>query len=602
MVQVHAYLLVQLVLQAVIPMAKAKSNLNVKQTEPWIRGVNIGGWLVLERFITPYFFALTTCHLKGDFRFYHGQVDAPPVSSPLYKPMDADARAECQPIQPYPVEEWTLTAAFEDKKIAKDYMRIHWDNFVKREDLTFLKQNGVTHVRVPVGYWIMGDIREGEPWVNGGWEYFRRFVGWCREEGIEVWPDLHTAPGSQNGFDNSGLLLEKPSCHGWDRDNETAANTGDSFLDEDQLSKNAIRTLSILDEITAAVKSDNMTDVVTGFGVLNEPFADCDKNHLRFFDNEALAIVKKNMGEDTSVYIGDRFNSTEWNDGFWTGEEFKGTFLDSHYYHVFDERPRHLSPKQHIALVCQHNRRQTDACCYEDYEDEEHVIPSKGITRIIGEWSASFDTLVGDKLDTVMTGIAVNGTALEFDRQISPARKQFLRNFVEAQMVTYEAADLGISRGWFYWTLKMEGGAFAEWDFSRGLNEGWLPSIPSTDTPSSSLYGSCYDIIVRTEDNLSIIHEFPDPTSIDLTNWQGFKIDDDVVVSHGESLEKSSNGEWIEPSAPPRYKYTYSVPFYFAPCILLLYILTCRMNWFESSRSGYDPIDESTGRAFEMSI
>lgn len=144
------------------------------------------------------------------------------------------------------------------------------------------------------------------------------------------------------------------------------------------------------------------------------------------------------------------------------------------------------------------------------------------------------------------------------------------------------------------------GGAFAEWDFSRGLNEGWLPSIPSTDTPSSSLYGSCYDIIVRTEDNLSIIHEFPDPTSIDLTNWQGFNTDDDVVVSHGESLEKSSNGEWIEPGAPLRYKY--NVPFYFAPCILLLYILACRMNWFKSSRSGYDPIDESTGRAFEMSI
>lgn len=72
---------------------------------------------------------------------------------------------------------------------------------------------------------------------------------------------------------------------------------------------------------------------ITTKGILNEPFADCDKDHLRFFDNEALAIVKKNMGEDTSVYIGDRFNSTEWNDGFWTGEEFKGTFLDSHYYH-----------------------------------------------------------------------------------------------------------------------------------------------------------------------------------------------------------------------------------------------------------------------------
>jgi len=412
MVRAQVLLFVQLVVQTIIPMTQAHSKLNVKQKEPWIRGVNIGGWLVLERFITPYFFALTSCHLKGDFRFYEGQIDAPPVSSPLYKPMDAAARAECQPVLPYPVEEWTLTDAFEDKKIAEDYLRVHWDNFIKREDITFMKKNGVTHVRIPIGYWILGDIREGEPWVTGGWEFFRRLVGWCREEGIEVWPDLHTAPGSQNGFDNSGLLLEIPTCHGWDRDNETA---GKSFFDEVKLSNNAMRTLNILDDITAAFVSENLTDVVTGFGILNEPFVDCDIDHLRLFDDKALAIVRKNMGEDTAVYIGDRFNATEWNDGFWTEKEYKGTILDSHYYHVFDERPRHLSPKQHIALVCQHNRKDTDACCYEDYEDEENTIPSQGITRIIGEWSASFDTLVCDKLDVVMKGIAVNGEFLNMN-------------------------------------------------------------------------------------------------------------------------------------------------------------------------------------------
>jgi glucan 1,3-beta-glucosidase len=75
---------------------------------------------------------------------------------------------------------------------------------------------------------------------------------------------------------------------------------------------------------------------------------------------------------------------------------------------------------------------------------------------LIGEWSASFDTLVCDKLDVVMAGIATNGTAPELNREIEPERKAFLRNFVEAQMVTFEAADIGISKGWFYWTFKME--------------------------------------------------------------------------------------------------------------------------------------------------
>jgi hypothetical protein len=47
------------------------------------------------------------------------------------------------------------------------------------------------------------------------------------------------------------------------------------------------------------------------------------------------------------------------------------------------------------------------ACCYEDEAKME--VPSRGIRRIIGEWSASFDTLVCDKLDVVMAGIAENG-------------------------------------------------------------------------------------------------------------------------------------------------------------------------------------------------
>lgn len=240
---------------------------NDESRKPWIRGVNIGGWLVLERFITPYFFALTDCHLKGDFHFYPGQVDAPPTSSPIYKPMDKDALLNCKPILPYPVEEYTLTKAFGNKDIARAYMKVHWDNFVKREDIRQLKENGVTHVRVPLGHWIMGDIREDEPWVDGGWTYFKRFVQWCREENIQVWPDIHTAPGSQNGFDNSGMLLPEPTCHGWDMDNSSAVDPVPQTDGDVVLSQNVLRSLKAVDDITSAIARDNMTDVVTGKAV-----------------------------------------------------------------------------------------------------------------------------------------------------------------------------------------------------------------------------------------------------------------------------------------------------------------------------------------------
>jgi glucan 1,3-beta-glucosidase len=145
------------------------------------------------------------------------------------------------------------------------------------------------------------------------------------------------------------------------------------------------------------------------------------------------------------------------------------------------------------------------------------------------------------------SSLLFKGIAPEFDRQLSAERMSFLRNFAEAQMVAYEAEEYGVSSGWFYWTFKTEGGAFAEWDFMRGVKEGWIPKIPANHVASSDLYGSCYDIMFRTADDESIIHEFPDPTSLDPGNWQGYPIDDDVVVSHGQSLKKDNHGEWYNP-------------------------------------------------------
>jgi glucan 1,3-beta-glucosidase len=206
-------------------------------------------------------------------------------------------------------------------------MKIHWENFITREDLKGLKQNtGVTHLRVPLGHWIMGDIEEGEPWVDGEWPYFQRLVQWCREEGLQIWPDIHTAPGSQNGFDNSGQLSSTgPTCHGWD------ANVTSKVLDN-ELPKNVLRSLKAVEDVTAAIAREKMTDVVTGFGVLNEPFVDCNIHIVKKFDNLAYKIVKKNMGKHAYVYIPDLFNATKWN-GFWNEETYMNTLLDSHYYH-----------------------------------------------------------------------------------------------------------------------------------------------------------------------------------------------------------------------------------------------------------------------------
>lgn len=57
------------------------------------------------------------------------------------------------------------------------------------------------------------------------------------------------------------------------------------------------------------------------------------------------------MGNSTGIYISDQFRDYDFNDGFWAGPEYKNTYLDSHFYHVFAANFRVATPRQQIALV-----------------------------------------------------------------------------------------------------------------------------------------------------------------------------------------------------------------------------------------------------------
>lgn len=573
--------------------------------ESWIRGVNLGGWLVLERYITPYLFAINECDTKGDFHYYEGQVDAPPTSSPDYKLMDGAAREKCKNIIPFPPDEWDLTSAFKDKGIAKKYLDIHYDNFVKKEDIITLKKQGITHLRVPLPHFILGDISEEEPFVEGGWNYFLRLLSWCRELGLEAWPDLHTAPGSQNGFDNSGhLVRDGPfTCEGWDSVNPLNPQEGavviDGF-DVPALPHNMHRTLRIIDSITSEITKAGFADIVTGFGVLNEPWPNCKNDLMRKFYMTAMKIVRKNMLPNTGIYFGDMFEASRFN-GFYNEDFFgdlgpENMYVDTHIYQSFEAVTRHLSPKQHIALVCQRNHRDAVGCCYGNGKTE--------VGRVFSEWSASFDQLVAYEMPIYMDQIGWNGVAPGMDREISPQRQEFLKNFVEAQMVSFEAYGEGfkqgrkssdwMSAGWFFWNFKMEGGEFAEWDFLRGIRDGWVPELPAPTTPSQDVFGNCHDILAQTKDDMSVMEEYP---YYDEANANGYPPNDDVILSHGSNMVKDHNGNWyIKGEYNNEGHFRNAMIFVFVLVVSsILYFVKSLRNVSESGSktgAGYEPIDD----------
>lgn len=142
-----------------------------------MRGVNLGGWLVLEKWMTPELFAGT------------------------------DA-----------VDQYT----FMQTPGARVKLREHEKNFIREADFKWMKQHGIEAVRIPVGYWILdGD----DPYVSSIGRLDWAFT-MAKKYNIQVLVCLHGAPGSQNGRDHSGRVGKAL----WYRDKQYRERTIDVLM------------------------------------------------------------------------------------------------------------------------------------------------------------------------------------------------------------------------------------------------------------------------------------------------------------------------------------------------------------------------------------
>ncbi len=123
-----------------------------------IRGVSLGAWFVLEKWIVPSMFEGSTA---------------------------ADEFTLCQELGP---------------KAASKKMNQHWDNWITDKDFEWLSAHGINLVRLPIGYWA---VKPDGPYVDASYA-LDRALKMAAKHKIAVLVDLHGAPGSQNGWDHSG--------------------------------------------------------------------------------------------------------------------------------------------------------------------------------------------------------------------------------------------------------------------------------------------------------------------------------------------------------------------------------------------------------------
>lgn len=376
-----------------------------------VRGVNLGGWLVLEPWITPSIFQNT-----GNSAI---------------------------------VDEWTF-GEYQDYDTALAALQTHWNSWITEDDFEAIAAAGLNHVRLPIGYWAFA-VGPGEPYITGQLDYLDKAITWASNHNLKLIIDLHGAPGSQNGFDNSGQKMPYPT---W--------QTNQTDID---------RTNDIIKTIVSMVDSEYQT--VPIIAPLNEPAG--------YNGTQMLSVVKQywqdsyksirypdgsSTESNTVELIHDAFQDLSYWDGFMV-DGYDGVAMDTHIYQMFTYQQVAYNYSQHISEACSHGSSLADF----------------DLWIIVGEWTpastdcatwlngrntgARYDgTLSGTTADGSCTGKTGNATTF------STEYKQFMRQYWEAQVISYEKGS-----GWIQWTWKAENAD--DWSYQAGLEYGWIPQDPT---------------------------------------------------------------------------------------------------------------------------
>ncbi|KAF4553064.1 Cellulase-like protein 8 [Elsinoe fawcettii] len=397
-----------------------------------IRGINVGGWLVMEPLITPSFWS--------KFKTSDGVID-----------------------------EYTLAAKLPPSSI-KTTFETHYSAFLTEQDFKEMQAAGFDHVRIPYGYWAVATY-PGDPYVaNVSWRYLLRSIEWARKYGLRIKLDMHGAPGSQNGWNHSG----KQGDIGW--------------LNGTSGTENGQRTTDIHDRLSKFFAQPRYKNIVTIWGLVNEPkMTFLDTATVLQWTKSTVDVIRKN-GITATIAFGDGFRGLD----NWQGQlqDVPGLVLDVHQYVIFNVQQLILDHQAKVNFACGGWTAQAvrsmdkttgfGATMFAEWSqaDTDCAIYLNNV-GVGSRWEGTlnFATGAGGGNGSVLTPTCPTNNnprcscreANADPNGYSAVYKQWLKEFAEAQMESFERGW-----GWFYWTWKTENNA--QWSYRDGLKNGILPS------------------------------------------------------------------------------------------------------------------------------
>ncbi len=387
----------------------------------YVKGVNLGNWLVLEKWMSPALFDGT----DAEDEYYLPRKLSPEVY---------EAR-----------------------------IRVHRSEYITERDFAAIRRMGLNAVRIPVPYFIFGDRK---PFIGCIDELDKAF-DWAEKYGLKVLVDLHTAPLSQNGFDNGGI---SGVCK-WSQTPEEV----DFVLNV--LEKLAERYggregLLGITPINEPVSEDvwTMMDVPGRYPPVDQELAAGSapntKEFIRGFYEEAFDRIYPHLEDGKFVVFHDGFMLNSWED-FVTRPKFQGhVMLDTHQYLMMAEAVGCEQTLDGYLAYIEGNFARSIA------EVEEYV------PVICGEWSLFNSLAVG--MDTKGGQSVLNGMDFSESIEVDENQKKAIYNrLAKAQLAAWQNGS-----GYFYWNYKLlldtvtgpQWRGWDCWDLGKSVDLGWFPA------------------------------------------------------------------------------------------------------------------------------
>lgn len=383
----------------------------------YIKGVNLGNWLVLEKWMNPSLFEGTT------------------AADEYYLPMQ-------------------LT-----REVYEARIKIHRSQYISERDFVYIKSLGLNAVRIPIPYFIFGDC----PPFIGCVEELDKAFAWAEKYGLLILIDLHTVPGSQNGFDNGGI---SGVCK-WAKKPESIefAITVLERLAKRYGSRKGLWGIQILNE-PITEKMWKIMDVPNRYKAVDEDMAKesgpMTISFLKDFYIQTYRRMRKYLPEDKVIVIHDAFEAKEWKN-YMCEQEFVNVVLDIHLY----------------LMLAEIDGCEQTAAGYEQYikmnftkEIEEM---SEHFPVICGEWSLFNSAGCGE--DTKGGQNPLGSEVIREERLSDEEKKNLYAGIAKAQLAAWEKGS-----GYFYWNYKLlldtandtSWIGWDAWDYGRCVANQWI--------------------------------------------------------------------------------------------------------------------------------